>query len=85
MATFNGRARNEFWMRGAVGLGTALALLGALIMTLRSAAHASKKYPWLAFLAKGRTGAKLELPGGLILERERGRIRLRPGRAQHGC
>ena len=39
----------------------------------------------LAFLAQGRTGAKLELPGGLILERERGRIRLRPGRAQHGC
>jgi tRNA(Ile)-lysidine synthase len=39
----------------------------------------------LALLARGRTGAKLELPGGLLLERERGRVRLRPGRAQHGC
>jgi tRNA(Ile)-lysidine synthase len=39
----------------------------------------------LALLARGRTGAKLELPGGLVLERERGRVRLRPGRAQHGC
>jgi tRNA(Ile)-lysidine synthase len=39
----------------------------------------------LAFVSKGRTGARLELPGGLVLERERGLVRLRPGRAQHGC
>jgi tRNA(Ile)-lysidine synthase len=39
----------------------------------------------LAFLARGRTGATLELPGGLVLERERARVRLRPGPAQHGC
>ena len=39
----------------------------------------------LAFLTSSRTGAKLELPGGLLLERERGRVRLRPGRAQSGC
>jgi len=39
----------------------------------------------LIFLASARTGAKLELPGGLVLERERGRVRLRGGRAQRGC
>jgi len=38
-----------------------------------------------AFLRNERTGARLELPGGLVLERGRGRIRLRPGPAQHGC
>jgi tRNA(Ile)-lysidine synthase len=39
----------------------------------------------LAFLGSGRTGARLELPGGLVLERGRGKVRLRSGRAQHGC
>jgi tRNA(Ile)-lysidine synthase len=39
----------------------------------------------LAFLARGRTGARLELPGGLVLVRERGRVRLRPGRVQREC
>jgi tRNA(Ile)-lysidine synthase len=39
----------------------------------------------LALFARGRTGAKLELPGRLVLERERGRVRLRPGRAQRRC
>ena len=38
-----------------------------------------------AFLARGRTGARLELPGGLVLARERGRVRVRRGRAQDGC
>jgi tRNA(Ile)-lysidine synthase len=40
------------------------------------------------FLASARTGARLELPGGLVLVRERGRVRLAPaatGRAQDGC
>jgi len=39
----------------------------------------------LTFLAHGRSGARLELPGGLLLERERGRVLLRGGRAQDGC
>jgi tRNA(Ile)-lysidine synthase len=39
----------------------------------------------LAFLAQGRTGARLELPGGIVLERERVRVRVRTGRAQDGC
>ena len=42
----------------------------------------------LAFLRGGRTGATLELPGGLVLERRRGSVRLRErsgGQAQHGC
>jgi tRNA(Ile)-lysidine synthase len=39
----------------------------------------------LAFLSRARTGAKLELPSGLLLVRERGRVRLCPGRAQRGC
>jgi tRNA(Ile)-lysidine synthase len=39
----------------------------------------------LSFLSRGRTGARLELPGGLVLARERGRVRLIPGRAQRGC
>ena len=42
----------------------------------------------LAFLRRGRTGATLELPGGLVLERARRRVRLHRrsgGQAQHGC
>jgi tRNA(Ile)-lysidine synthase len=39
----------------------------------------------LAFVSCARTGATLELPGGLRLVRERGRVRLCPGRAQRGC
>jgi tRNA(Ile)-lysidine synthase len=41
-----------------------------------------------AFLARGRTGATLELPGGLVLERARRSVRLvrrSGGQAQHGC
>lgn len=41
-----------------------------------------------AFLARGRTGATLELPGGLVLERARRCVRLvrrSGGQAQHGC
>jgi tRNA(Ile)-lysidine synthase len=39
----------------------------------------------LALARSGRTGARLELPGGLVAVRERGRVRLHTGRAQHGC
>jgi tRNA(Ile)-lysidine synthase len=39
----------------------------------------------LALARSGRTGARLELPGGLLLIRERGRVRLHPGRVQRGC
>jgi tRNA(Ile)-lysidine synthase len=42
----------------------------------------------LAFVAGARTGKILQLPGGLVLERGRGFVRLRPGsegQTQHGC
>jgi tRNA(Ile)-lysidine synthase len=39
----------------------------------------------LAFLARARTGATLELPGGLRLVRERRRVRICPGPVQRGC
>ena len=41
-----------------------------------------------SFVASAPTGKRLELPGGLVLERERGCVWLRPrapGRPQHGC
>jgi tRNA(Ile)-lysidine synthase len=40
---------------------------------------------FLALARNGRTGARLELPGGLVAVRERGRVRLHTGRVQHGC
>ena len=42
----------------------------------------------LRFVATARTGATLQLPGGLRLRRERASVRISPGdsgRAQHGC
>ena len=42
----------------------------------------------LAFLRGAQTGKLLQLPGGLVLERERGAVRLRRGlrgQTQHGC
>jgi tRNA(Ile)-lysidine synthase len=39
----------------------------------------------LRFAAGARTGARLELPGGLVLDRGRGCVTLRRGQAQHGC
>jgi tRNA(Ile)-lysidine synthase len=41
-----------------------------------------------AFAVRAQTGKCLELPGGLVLERERGYVRLRRepgGQPQHGC
>ena len=39
----------------------------------------------LAFLSRARTGATLELPGGLRLVRQRRRVRICPGPVQRGC
>ncbi len=42
----------------------------------------------LAFVASARTGKTLQLPGGLVLERTRSSVRIRPareGQTQHGC
>jgi tRNA(Ile)-lysidine synthase len=42
----------------------------------------------LAFVARAGTGKRLQLPGGVVLERERGGVRLQPGlggQTQHGC
>ncbi len=42
----------------------------------------------LAFVASARTGKTLQLPGGLVLERTRANVRIRPGpegQTQRGC
>jgi tRNA(Ile)-lysidine synthase len=85
----------ETWVLDCDGFGALPAALARrLVRRVLHAAGAGRDLSrrhlerTLAFLARGRTGATLELPGGLVLVRARHAVRLvrgSGGQAQHGC